>query len=130
VVAHNVDKKALRGHGIFGYKGLVPVHIVLARHLSSLCTVAASQYQAMQKRIQKKGSRKSLLHSYQGLLPLVCFALFFGTDSLILELAKESSLPFSLIGRIFGSFVVLRNHARAIMAIEGVTTGLGAWGIL
>jgi hypothetical protein len=59
-VAHNVDKKALRG--IVGCKGLVPVHIVPAGHLSSLCTVAASPHQAMQKQIQKKAGGKALLY--------------------------------------------------------------------
>jgi len=44
VVVHNVDKRALRV--IVGYKGLVPVQLVLAEHLSSLCTVAASPSQA------------------------------------------------------------------------------------
>ena len=122
VVAHNDTVKALRG--IVGYKGLVPVHNVLAAHLSPLCTVAASPSRSIQEQIQKKADGKYCC-TYPGLLPLVCFALFFCTDSLILELAKESSLLFSFLGRIHGSFVVLWYHAGAITAIEGVATGLG-----
>ena len=53
--------------------------------------------------------------TYPGLFPPVCFALFLGTDSLILELAKEPSLPLSFLGGILGSFVVLWYQGGAII---------------
>jgi hypothetical protein len=61
-------------------------------------------------------------------LSLVCFALFFGTDRLILESTKEPSLfllSFLGGGGIGRGMVFVRYHAGAIMTIEGVATAPG-----
>jgi hypothetical protein len=62
---------------------------------------------------------------YPGLLPLVRSALFVGSDGLILELAEESSLLLSFLGRIRVGYVVFWHHASAVVVIEGVATGIG-----
>jgi len=68
---------------------------------------------------------RGLSCTHSRLLLPVCFTLFFRTDGLVLELAEEPSFLLSFLGGIGRSLVFSRYHAGAIMAIEGVATGVG-----